>query len=304
MIRHPARHYILYLFSKLRYDANQVAAKVIEKGLPYPRDDEEFSGWITHLKKENAALKFPPRYRPHDKRHQSTVSWLRQQRINDIWRNDPAVDNAFTILNEPPIRRALEIMLLGPLHHAAIARRLATTFDLPVQAMNTKVVKLYGHYFWNYEAMTVQEWEHCLNHWVIGDTTDYLVALKSPRAPLGAAMALTLADQGAGNDTVRESLMYRYARDISFTEFMRVAVHMKMGDFKASAMSRLLANMIAAQEQLDMRRGASAELIEELQRLEATYDESRLTTVHDLPLDKRLPADGIEDAEFEDVKDD
>jgi hypothetical protein len=46
----------------------------------------------------------------------------------------------------------------------------------------------------------------------------------------------------------------------------------------------LVNSLIAAQEQVDIRRGGSAELLDELRKMEQRYDERSLTSAEELPL--------------------
>ena len=91
--------------------------------------------------------------------------------------------------------------------------------------------------------------------------------------------------------------MYRWIRDTAFMEAVNASVSMFTGVGKAQTFMMLSQAMVQSQEQLDMRRGGSAELLEELRRIEATYDPKILTTVQELPL-HQLPAETIE-AEYE-----
>ena len=84
--------------------------------------------------------------------------------------------------------------------------------------------------------------------------------------------------------------MFRYIRDCCFMEFIKVTSARAPGMGKSNAMSGLVSSLIAAQEQVDMRRGGSAELLDELRRMETRYDERRLTAAAELPLHS-LPAE-------------
>jgi hypothetical protein len=193
----------------------------------------------------------------------------------------------------------LQVMLLGPLGYVAISRRLADKFKLSPSAMNPQIIRAFSHYFWNYDTINKAEWEHLLREWMLGDTWDMHVALRAPRSTVGAAMVLNAVDQG-GSESLKEVIMYRYLRDTNFMEMVKSSIGMATGVGKAQAMMFHTQAMIQGQEQLDMRRGGSAELLEELRRIEATYDPRRLTTVQELPLHQLTP--GIIDVEHEEVK--
>jgi hypothetical protein len=156
--------------------------------------------------------------------------------------------------------------------------------------MNTRVVKAYSHYFWNYDDLNREEWLRILGTWGTPEVTaDLQTSLLSPRSSSGAALSLWLADGGAG-ESLRDTTMFTLMRDISFMHFMKIAFDGRyVGESKSKAMYGFVQSMIASQEQLDMRRGGSAELLDELRRFETSYDTSRLTTISDLPLPRALP---------------
>jgi hypothetical protein len=277
---------------KLTEDSDKKAKK-------RPREVATFDRFIDELRMAQQQLTFPPGYNPLDKDHAPTQQFLQRLGIQDFWKQDASTMAAFEYLREPHMCRMLQTMLLGPLGFVAISRRLASKFQLPPSAMNPQIVRAFSHYFWNYDNLNKPEWEHLLWDWIPGDTWDLHMALRAPRSTVGAAMVLHTVDQG-GSDSLKEVLMYRFLRDVNFMEIVKSAIGMPTGVGKAQAMMFHTQAMIQGQEQLDMRRGGSAELLEELRRIEATYDPRRLTTVQELPLHQLTP--GVIDVEHEEVK--
>jgi hypothetical protein len=316
-LKHPSRHYIFYLFSRRSLGASGVVATLAELGLPVPlyttkkgameaseamkRRGEvaTYDSFKEELRRIQQKIEYPPEYNPLRRDHAPSMELLRELGIYDLWRQEPSVMAAFEYLRDPHICRMLQIMLLGPLNHLSISQRLAERYGLPASAMNPQVVRAFSHYFWNYESLNRPEWEQLIWQYLPGNNNDLITSLRAPRSAVGAAMALYMADQG-GSESLKEVVMYRHCRDASFHEFCNVLNHLPTGLSKATAMLQLTQSLAQNQQELDVRRGGSAELLDELRRIEATYDPRRLTSVEELPL-HHLPAEVL-DADFEEVE--
>lgn len=282
-IEHPARYYIYYLFSQRRYRAHEVVAFLRRQNMPVPQEEGLLQIFIETLAKVQAELVFPPNFDPtRCKTHEPTAQWLREHRIYDMWAGEPNVMFAFDILDMPAIRRSLEIMLLGPLALPAIARRLADVHGLDPDVLNVGTVRYFAHYFWNMECVSAIKQPVILRQ-MQGDSEDYFAVYNAPRSQIGASMSLYIATRG-GSGVPKEAEMFKYMRDCSFMEFIKTAATRYPGMGKATAMQALMTCVISTQEQVDMRRGGSAELLDHMRRLQTRYDERKLTTVSDLPL--------------------
>lgn len=278
---HPARYFIFYLLSKRQYTCAGVIAQLMKQNMPLPSDEKDLERFTSSIRDAQKSMVFPPNFDPRDLKHVPSMMWLRQHRIYDIWAGEPEVTYAIDLLDQPSIRRELEVMLLGPLKFADIATRLADLHGLDSSVMNVSTVRYYAHYFWNTEALSMQQWPKMLKN--IPESEDYFAVFSAPRSQVGAAMSVYVATRG-GSGIPKEHVMFRYLRDCCFMEFIKVAATRSPGMGKATAMQQLVSSLIAAQEQVDMRRGGSAELLDELRRMETRYDDRRLTTAEELPL--------------------
>lgn len=292
-LEHPARYYIFYLLSKKRYRWREILAQLVQQNMPVPLDEAGLTAFSESLARAQQEITFPANYRPEDPTHVPTMKWLREHRIFDIWMQEPEVTYAFDILDQPSLRRELEIMLLGPLRFGDIAQRLASLHGLDPATMNVATVRYFAHYFWNVDCVPAEKWPAVISSRPASE--DYYAVYTAPRSQVGAAMSVYIATRG-GSGIPREQVMFRYVRDTCFMEFIKVAATKAPGMGKATAMQNLVSSLISAQEQVDMRRGGSAELIDELRRMEQRYDERRLTAAVDLPL-HYLPAEAEREKE-------
>jgi len=295
-IEHQARYYILFLISQQRYTHSEILGLLVQQNIPVPTDDKEFEALRKEIIQAQRGLVPPPRYSPHNLSHVPTASWLRELKVYDWWAHESAVYFAVDVLDQPSLRREMEILLLGPLRYGEIATRLRTLHELPEEAMNLSVVRYFAHYFWNVEALPAHRWKTLLAE-LPGGGEDYRSVREAPRSSVGAAMSLFIATQG-GSGVPKESIIFRYIRDACFMEFIKLTTAQIPGVAKSNAMSSLVSSLVAAQDQVDMRRGGSAELMDELGRLTARYDNRPLTMAAELPL-HILPEDIPEKKEVE-----
>lgn len=286
-LEHPARYYIFYLLSRRQYRFREIIANLIRQNIPLPQDERGFNDLLVDIQTAQREMVFPAQYNPRDLSHIPTAKWLKKHRIYDFWAGEPEVTYAVDILDQPSLRRELEVMLLGPLRFADIAERLVELHGLDRRVMNVATVRYYSHYFWNLDALSMQKWPKLLAS--IPNSEDYYAVFSAPRSQVGAAMSVYIATRG-GAGIPKEQVMFRYVRDCCFMEFIKVASTRSPGMGKSNAMQGLVNSLIAAQEQVDMRRGGSAELLDELRRMETRYDERRLTSAEELPLHS-LPAE-------------
>lgn len=292
-LEHPARYYIFYLFSQRRYKAKDVLAQLIRQNMPVPRDTKELGLFVASLEEAQRSLVFPPGFHPTNMKHAPSAKWMKEHRVYDMAAQEPNVSFAIDLLDQPSLRREVEIMLLGPLALEDIARRMVLHHGLDPHVMNVATVRYYSHYFWNVEALPAGKWPALLTS--LPSPEDYTTVFLSPRSQVGAAMSVFVATRG-GSGVPKEQVMFRYARDTLFMEFIKVSATRYPGMQKSMAMQSLINALISSQEQVDMRRGGSAELIDEMRRLETRFDERRLTSAEELPI-YTLAAENIKEKE-------
>lgn len=292
MIRHPSRRYIYYLISKRSLGVVNILLTLRELGLPVPPkmvmvpklgfvDNPEYEEFEDTLHAAMSGLRFPPRYDPTVGGNALTTGFLDGLRVRSMWEGDPFVGAAGDILNEPALKRMIEVMLLGPLNYDSISRRLAHRFHLPIHVMNPRVVQAYAHYYWDFEAIDREDWDVILQEWMPGRNIDYSVSLNAPRTKYGAALSAWMADGGI--TPLKDVYAIRAMRDESFRHFMQSATIHHPGQRTSEGMRNYFQIFLQAQEAIEMRQGGTAEVLEELRRIEAEYDRTPMTTVHELP---------------------
>jgi hypothetical protein len=294
MLRHPARHYIYYLFSKRALNTEQVLGHLDELRLPLPQDAKELTNFTARLIAERQKMRIPANFDPSGETvNAETANFLMEWKIFDIWRRDPFVGAASDVLNEPLIRRMVEALLLGPLSPAAVARRVRERFGLPEAAMNVAVIKAFTHYYWDISCMSMPEWRAFITkNFPDTDNQDFLAAAMAPRNAAGAAVVLALTDRSA--DTLTPAVRYQAMLDQAWNMFMGHSLLQTRPSIQRTQGALLAFQMVKmADDELAKHRGGSADLLEEFRRIDTIYDQQRLNTVQDLPALRapaRLPA--------------
>jgi len=283
MLRYPAKRYIYYLLSRRSLKADEVIARLDDLLFPLPQDRKDLDRLIKSILEEQRRMQFPVGYDPSNQPFNAvTAKFLSRWEITDMWSNDEYVRSATDIVHEPQIRRTLEAFLIGPLNPQAIARRLQQRFSLPEAVMNPRVVRLYAHYYWDYSAMNNAEWKDVFTKWMAGYTTDdYQTSLMAPRSAAGAALSLAVVDRST--DSLSPVIHYATARDMAFRMFLEAVILQRPGLGRAQSALNAFQIMRGADEELAKHRGSSAELLEELRRIEVSYDSEKVLSVHDIP---------------------
>lgn len=286
-LRHPARNYIHYLLSRRTQKIKDVVEHLSEIEIPLPQDKNKLSEFLQTLIAIQKNMRIPAGFDPTAKlMNQQTVEFLARWKITSIWRKDEFTRRASDLLFEPDIRRHLQIMLLGPLTNINIARRICARWSLTENEFNPRVAREYSHYYWDPRSMDQAQWKSFLFNYYpkFTENTDYAVALSVPRTTEGAMLTMSLSDRGA--DAMTNAQIYTMMRNQSAVAFMQHALLERPSIQRSQSMLSSINTFKTAAEELDRHRGASAELLDELRKMEPVYDRSVVATIHDLPIDR------------------
>ncbi len=315
MLIHPARHYIHYLISKAPFDpkppkkvnektapeaipqippfALNVVRQLGNYGLPVPQTTDLLTIFCRELvdTRNTMRAKMPPGFNPTAKvPNAATKRFLVSWGMEDAWAREKSFVSAVSLFERrADVRRALSVLLLGSLEHKDAAKIIRNFYGLPERDMNTRVVSLYAHYFWNTEILDVQQLRYCFGKdWLPGWTNDYLVALTLPRTPLGAGETVNLA--------LRTDSVFNPVHTFALAQSTAMRVMLESASWGGHPLQRSQALALSynvfqnAEEQLDRRRGGSADVVEELRRILQQFDHSPLRTTLEIPITARSHA--------------
>lgn len=298
LLHHPARHYIHYLLSRRTLSIRNLLEHLGDLNFPLPQERAGIEDLVGDLQRLQKDMKIPAGFNPTDPNpNPATAAFFERWKVGAMWRRDPFVKHATDALMEPHIRRSLEVMLLGPLNVAAIANRLVDRWSMSPDVMNARVIREFSHYYWLYSSMNVSQWRNFFfTHYPKGDHSDLLMALNAPRTGAGAALTLAVSDRGA--DSLSSADAYNAFRNTAFVMYMQHATMERPSLARTQGAFFALQTFRMAEEELDKTRGASAELLEELRKMETVYDRGRVLTIREVPvLRPLLPTGAMEEKE-------
>lgn len=290
-LTHPARHYIYYLISRKTYKLKDLVEHLSSLHIPLPQDRRALEKFIQQLLFIQKNMKIPGGFNPLDSQpNENTKKFLAEWKIGSMWRRDPFTDYATDMVHEAPIRRSLEVLLLGPLQPIDIARRVASRWGFDETVMNPRVVRDFSHYFWDPKCMNASQWKAFFYDYYpkFTDNVDYAMAINVSRTREGALLVMSLSDRGA--DGLSNSELYSMMRNASGLAFLQHAYLERPSAGRATAMLATINSFKIATEELDKARGGSQELLEELRKMEPVYDKTPVISVYDLTVSKPTPA--------------
>lgn len=282
MLRHPARRYIAYLLSRRNRSAAEIVDHLDMLDIPIPREKSRLELFQKHIKDSAAVLRIPAGFNPQDKKpNELTAEFLDQYGIAEFWRRDPYVSAAVDLLFEPVLRRSLEAYLLSPLQPGHISTRLQDRYGVSDTAINPRVVRTYAHYFWDSMSMNHSEWRRFIDDFLggAGHNEDLITCLMAPRTSAGVAMALAVVDRSV--DSLTPVVVYSTMRDMAFRGFLESFLMLKPGLGKAHSTFMYFQTVKGAEDELARHRGATAAFLDEMQRIDAEYDQVRNIGIRD-----------------------
>lgn len=282
MIVHPSRHYIYYLMSRRTMSTVDIIEHLKSMDLPVPRKEDEFNTFVDSLTATRKKMAVPSDFDPEQTPvNSSTSRFLKKWKIYDLSVRDPQCLRMMDLAtNDFRLRQFLETLLLGPLQLHDVAARAQSYFGLSDRELNVGVVRAFSHYMWDYGGLSDEQWLGILYHGYNLPRYNLIQTLVGPRDSAGAA--LSLANAGV-EGSLASNAMYATARQGFFKMMMghftqnKVSVDNTQGAFMA------LQGLMNAEDRLDRHRGASAELLDELNRIETIYDKKKVPSIRDVP---------------------
>lgn len=296
-IAHPSRYFIHYLLSQSLGTKSKDAAvaavvsRLGELGLPVPQDQLQLQNFLAALGAVRDKMKPPPGFNPAAANPSAaTRIFLQTWKIEEAWRG--GLRDVLQIFDDKAeMRRAISVLLLGPLSRKVVAHLVRKHFGLREHQLTTQTLLLYEHYFWNTNILDIQDWRRIFSKaWHPGYVTDFLLALDAPRDQVGAATVVNTAlRQSSAVDAVHAfTTMQHYG----FRMFMETAAGSGPPLPRAQAAALAFNVYRLAEEELDRRRGGSSEVMAELRKIGTLYDNRPIRTVIDIPIEPKTSGPG------------
>jgi len=150
--RHPSEYFVKYLLTLPQPEAqddNWIRAGVNSIGYPPPS--------VPYISILRQVLRndLPVDYDPFNRYNRQTTKFLRNHGVWALHNPGEDTKESTRLLNEPPIRKVVEQLLLGRLESKEIASRVNSRFK---RFYTADTISDYSHYFWNCSLMKTSDW--------------------------------------------------------------------------------------------------------------------------------------------------
>ena len=150
MQKAPHEYWLRYLIGYVDYKYDSVVDTCRMYSLPAPTK-EYYAEIRTRVMKS--------RPKPFRKDSRAVKSWCRKQRFASLVNNDKDVSKAREAVGEDKVRHALRAMILADVPRKDIPVYLESIVS---RKMTPRAVKLFEHFFWNRDFLTLGEWKEYL----------------------------------------------------------------------------------------------------------------------------------------------
>ena len=192
-MKHPSENFIRYLIIKGRADklaAGQVvnvaggSATVAIQELPNADIIKSLDSWgllppdEVYLNDLKASIPAPPTgFSPTNRMHRQSMAYLREQQVYEMFFQTPAIEEAWNILTDQTKRQVVEQILLARSVSKALIQKVNQKHN---SHLTEEGVNKFGHYFWNVDLLTFDQWGKYLYH-KSALYSDYMTLLRAPR---------------------------------------------------------------------------------------------------------------------------
>lgn len=282
MINHPARNYIYYLLSARRHTMTELIEHLLFLDVPLPPDRRGIVELTRRIGKTSKEMVPPSDFAPTKALPNSeTMKFLTDWGIRDAWNKTAYYTAAMECFKNHPVRRFIQICLIGPLRLEDVAKYAQLHFDMRDDQMNLGVIRAIAHYFWNMGAVDREHLLRMVTRWM-GNPTEYRQALSAP--PTSGGVVLTLRAAGIPGD-LPEVAIYETIKDAML---LKTLIHIttpnaRLGDTQAAILA--LQGSVVAGDRASLAQGASTELMKHLESISTRYDTRPNATLKELPID-------------------
>lgn len=278
-MRHPAEHFIKYLFVKNPgHPKAEVVKALLDWGFLLPLEPEQ----ATYLDLLRASIAPPPAgFDPTNQLHRPSMQYLRQQGVYEMFFQPPAIEEAWDILADPQIRLCVEQFIFAHLDPkkelVKINRR--TGWDLTVGG-----VQAFERFFWNVKLLTFDEW----GRFLYGRTGLYEDHMSLLRAPPQLALSKLRIETA-----VESKRMIQRVQEIAYQTIEEVGMLPGAGPQKVKAIGVLGKTIIEchnAQTTADM---AISDALTKFEKFRMEHNTSTPPDIRDLAADGNYTGSGV-----------
>jgi len=261
--RHPSERFILFLLTQQDPDechTDVILAQLDACKLP-PAHENHVDGLRMLLLRD-----IPKPFMPRNRRHQKSMDFLRQHEVYDLHHPGPAVEEAAAILGDYPVRRKVEIGLLGRISHALIAREIG---DQQGVTLTEEGVSAYEYFFWDVSTMSLEEWAAIIDQQPIT-----MLIRDNQMSALQCGGKVALAKMGLDPSVDPQEMIQDMLRRV-YLNFVEVDKVIPLHKDKIGMLSSLASTGLALYKQATTSEHALRRLLKDFERMKMeTNDEN------------------------------
>lgn len=262
-LKHPAEKFVVFLLTSHRaakHDNDWVRKHLEYYGLP-PADND-------YLDQLRERLKPPRPFYPKDPDHEASARFLRSWGVEEMHRDGDDISKINALLLNHPLRRQVEILLLGGVPSQEISERLSTRFEI---VLEPETVRLYAYYYHDVKALSLDEWAEVHHHY--DDSHDREMAITC-----GPNMALHRIGFQAMIET--KTIMRRIQQSLYF-DFMAVD-KMPINKTTVAMKTKIATAAIKVDERLSQSDVALRDVLDQFKKFQMKQDEAKVVSLDDL----------------------
>jgi hypothetical protein len=226
----------------------------IKEQIPLPPDDFDFT----------------------DESHTPSVRYLRQLKIYNLCHQDDTTRQAIQLLSRHALRLTVETLLLGKNSPREIAHRISK--DLKEKDISGPSITEFRFYFWNSEAMTIQNWSDYFGA-DSGGRTGIIHPLDT-RTVLFCPPSVSIDMVGLKQRTDRQEVLEDVFQSL-YTMFLQVK-SLPMSKDKVEMLEGLTRGLLRTDDRLRSSDTALQETLRRFERFKVKTDSTEIPSLADL----------------------
>ena len=258
--RHPSERFIVFLLTQQNPEecgTDVVMAQLQACNLP-PVDERHVNALRFDLLRS-----LPQPFMPRNRRHQRSMDFLRQFEVYDLHHPDAAVEEAASILTDYPVRRRVEIGLLGRVSHSLIAKEIGEQQGV---TLSEEGVGAYERFFWDVRVMSLEEWAAVIDQQPIA-----ALIRDSQMAALQCGGKVALSKMGLDPSVDPQEMIQDMLRRV-YLNFVEVDKVMPLHKDKVTMLTGLASTGISLYKQATTSEHALRRLLRDFERMKMETD--------------------------------
>lgn len=264
MIRHPSENFLKYLITSIHPNAGSNDwVQMMITSLGYPTPDGQYIAWL----RNDLMSKVPNPFRPDDRFHTPSRTFMKTEGIFGIHVQDKAVREAHTMVANLRARPIIESLLLGRIEPKDVAKKvnakMATFFT-------TEGVEAYKHYYWKVELLRVEDWATLLEQYDMQKQNALAIV------QVGASMAL---HKTGFQQQIDSKSMLRTMQEAIFFDFQEWRTK-KHGMDRSKALAGLAKAAVMVDEQLSQADSALKDSLRAFEQFRMETEKNAVPDIH------------------------